>query len=153
MIIKNVKKIVKNILPWMEIDKKIFKIYKKSNKYILKNNKYLAYYYANKIYKKYGCIISPKADIGENLKLPHPIGVVIGSGAKIGNNVTIYQNVTIGWKYGDIEQCPEIGDNVIIYCNSTLVGDIKIGENTTVGCNSVVLKSVENNSRCVGVVK
>ena len=85
--------------------------------------------------------------------MPHPIGIVIGAGARIGENCVIYQNVTIGRKYRDIAEYPNIGDNVIIYCNSVLIGDINVGKNSVIGCNSVVLKSVDENSKCVGVVK
>lgn len=149
----NIKKIIKNIIPWMEQSEKIYRIYKKSNNLIKKNNKFLAYYYMNKMYKKYGCTISPKAEIGKNLKLPHPGGIVIGAESKIGDNVIIYQNVTLGRKKGEVLGCPIIENNVTIYCNSVLIGNITIGENTVIGCNSTVLKSVEANSKCVGVVK
>ena len=72
---------------------------------------------------------------------------------KIGENCTIYQNVTLGRKNKDIAEYPSIGNNVTIYCNSTIVGNIEVGENSIIGCNTVVLKSVEPNSKCVGVVK
>lgn len=153
MVKQQIKSLIKKVIPWEDKDKKIYKLYKKSRKWMKRNNKFIAYYYAYKIYKKFGCDISPKAEIGKNLILPHPMGIVIGRGAKIGENVKIYQNVTIGWKYGNIEQCPKIGNNVVIYSNSTLIGNIKIGDNTIIGCNSVVLKSVEENSTCTGVVK
>lgn len=149
----NVKEIIKWFIPWKNQDKKIYKIYKKSRKCILNGNKYFAYYYSYKIYKKFGCCISPKADIGVNLILPHPIGIVIGEGVKIGDNCTIYQNVTLGRKNKDVAEYPTIGNNITIYCNSVVIGNIEIGDNTVIGCNTVVLKSVEPNSKCVGVVK
>lgn len=147
------KEIIKWFLPWKNQDKKIYKIYKKSRKCILKGNKFWAYHCSHKIYKKYGCCISPKADIGKNIMLPHPIGIVIGEGVKIGDNCTIYQNVTLGRKNKDAAEYPTIEDDVTIYCNSTVVGDVTIGNGTVIGCNSIVLKSVEPNSKCVGVVK
>lgn len=148
-----IKKIIKKIIPWIDINEKIYIIYLKAHKASKKNNQLIAYYYANKIYKKYGCFIDPSAEIGRGLCLPHPIGIVIGAGARIGENCVIYQNVTIGRKYRDIAEYPNIGDNVIIYCNSVLIGDINVGKNSVIGCNSVVLKSVDENSKCVGVVK
>ena len=147
------KKIVKLITPWMDRDIKIYRIYKKANKWINRKNKYIANYYSNKIYKKYGCIISPNANIGKGLMLPHPIGIVIGAGAEIGDNVTIYQNVTIGRKYQNVAEYPKIGNNVIIYSNTSVIGNITIGENSIIGCNSVVLKSIDKNSVCAGVIK
>ena len=152
-ILEKIKKYVKKIVPWSQQDEKIYNLYKKSNKYIKKGKNHLADYYAYKIYRKYGCIISPKAEIGENFILPHPVGIVIGEGVKIGNNCIIYQNVTLGRKNRNMAEYPNIGDNVIIYCNSTVAGNINIGNNSIIGCNSVILKSVDSNSKCVGVVK
>ena len=148
-----IKKIVIYMSPWLNQSEKIYKLYKKANKYIERKKEYVAYFYFYKIYKKFGCYISPKAKIGKNLILPHPNGIVIGAEATIGENVTIYQNVTLGRKKGNILGCPTIGNNVTIYCNSVLVGDISIGDNTIIVCNSTILKSVEPNSKCVGVVK
>lgn len=148
-----IKKVVIDIIPWLNQSEKIYKLYQKANKCIERKKEYLADFYFYKIYKKYGCCISPKAQIGKNLTLPHPIGIIIGEGVKIGDNVTIYQNVTLGRKNKDISEYPKIGNDVTIYCNSVVVGDISIGDNTIIGCNSTVLKSVEPNSKCVGVVK
>ena len=150
---KFVKNIVKAMTPWMEREKKIYRLYKKSAKWIARNNTYLAYYYCYKIEKKYGCIISPRAKVGQNLRLPHPMGVIIGVGVEIGDNVTIYQNTTLGRKHENVETCPKVGNNVTIYCNSTVVGDVMIGDNATIGCNSVVLRSVAENEVCSGIVK
>lgn len=75
------------------------------------------------------------------------------SGVEIGDNVTIYQNVTLGRKNKEVAEYPKIEDNVVIYCNSTIIGNIKVGNNAIIGCNSLILKSVENNSICKGVVK
>lgn len=147
------KDCIKSLIPWLDVDKKIYKLYKKANKLYKQGKKQLAKYYSYKIYKKYGCQISPKAEIGDNLKLPHPIGIVIGEGAKIGKNCVIYQNVTIGRKNMQIEEYPTIGDNVIIYCNSSLIGKITVGNNVVIGCNSVVLKDLQENTTYSGVVK
>ncbi len=150
---KFVKEIVKALIPWVEREKKIYRLYKKSVKWIEKNNTFMAYYYCYKIEKKYGCVISPRAKIGENLKLPHPGGVIIGVGVQIGNNVTIYQNTTLGRKIENEETCPKVGNNVTIYANSMVVGDIEIGDNAIIGCNSVVLRSVGEDEICAGVIK
>ncbi len=150
---KFIKNIVKAMIPWVEREKKIYKLYKKSAKWIARNNTYLAYYYCYKIEKKYGCIIAPEAKIGRDLHLPHPIGVVIGAGVEIGDNVTIYQNTTLGRKHKDVGTYPKVGNDVTIYCNSVVVGDVEIGDNAIIGCNSVVLRSVAEKEVCTGIVK
>ena len=146
------RKIIED-LPWANIDKKIYKIHIKSRKAYEEGKIQLSNYYFYKIVKKYGCYISPRAKIGKNLKLPHPIGIVIGEGVKVGDNCIIYQNVTLGRKNRNIADYPTIGNNVVIYCNSTIIGNIEIGDDSIVGCNTVVMKSVEKKSVCTGVVK
>lgn len=153
MNINYIKSQINNIFPWVSEYKKIIKLYKKSHTYYMKGNKILAYYYYYKISKRYNCYISPSAEIGENIKFPHPTGIVIGENVKIGNNCIIYQNVTLGRKYQDKPEYPIIGDDVIIYSNSTIVGKITIGNNSIIGCNTVVLSSIGSNVICHGVVK
>lgn len=92
--------------------------------------------------------ISPSAIIGKNFKLPHTVGTVIGGGVKIGDNVMVYQNVTLGQK-GDYNY-PVIEDNVIIYPGSIVLGNIKVGEGSIIGANSVVLKDVPSHATVVG---
>lgn len=142
------KKIIKRLIPWADEEKKIYEIYMKSNKAIKRNKRYKALYYRYKNLKKYGCIIAPSAEIGENLKLPHPMGVIIGEGAKIGDNCTIYQQVTIGQKD---DKYPTLGNNVIIYAGAKVVGNIKIGNNVVIGANAVVIKDVPDNCTAVGI--
>lgn len=74
-------------------------------------------------------------EIGEGLLIPHPIGIVFGGGCVIGNNFTIYQNVTLGNKKGNY---PKIGNNVIVYCNSVVVGNISLHNDVIVGALSFV---------------
>lgn len=77
--------------------------------------------------------------IGYGLRIPHPIGIVFGGGGVIGNNFTIYQNVTIGNKK---DSYPLIKDNVTIYCGSVVVGEIIIENNVVIGALSFVDKSL-----------
>lgn len=77
--------------------------------------------------------------IGYGLKVPHPIGIVFGGGCIIGDNLTIYQNVTLGSKR---DSYPQINNNVTIYCNSVIVGNIVIEDNVVVGALSFVDKSL-----------
>ena len=78
--------------------------------------------------------------IGYGLRVPHPIGIVFGGGSIIGNDFTIYQNVTIGNKR---DYYPKINDNVTIYCNSVVVGKIVVENNVIIGALSFVDKSLD----------
>ena len=147
------KNIIRLMVPGVCIDEKIYLRYKISRFFYKKNLLSISKYIMYRTYRKYNCIISYKADIRGKLNLPHPIGIVIGEGTKIGKNVTIYQNVTLGRKNRDLAEYPSIGNNVIIYCNSVVVGKVKIGENSIIGCNSVVLKNIEPNKTAAGLIK
>lgn len=80
---------------------------------------------------------------------PHPLGIVIGYKVQIGEGCKIYHNVTIGTKETQNfkeGRYPTIGDNVIIYPNSIIIGDIKIGNNAVIGAGSIVLEDVPPNT-------
>lgn len=85
--------------------------------------------------------------IGEGFKINHGVGTVIGARCKIGNNCTIHQNCTLGDRNGGR---PTVGNNVIIYAGSMILGDITIGDGSIIGANSVVTKSCPPNSLIVG---
>lgn len=150
---RRVKRFIKWFIPWMEVDKKIYRWYLKSHKLYYSKHIFMAYYYCHRITKKYDCIISPQSYIGKNLHLPHPMGVIVGAGVRVGDNVVIYQHVTLGTKNKDVSEFPVIGDNVTIYCNSVIVGNVTIGKNAVIGCNSVVLRDVQENEIVGGIVK
>ena len=98
------------------------------------------------------CDISPKAIIGDRVKFPHPLGIVIGEGVIIGDGVKIWHHVTIGshGKQGASKAYPVIGDNVKIYANSSILGGVKIGSAAIVGAHSLVLKNVSNRKVVAG---
>lgn len=99
-----------------------------------------------------GIEIHPKVTIGDNFFIDHGTGVVIGETAVIGDNVTIYQCVTLGGTGKDKgDRHPKIGNNVTIGAGAKILGNIKIGDNCKVGANSVVLKEVKENSTVVGI--
>lgn len=87
------------------------------------------------------------AEIGEGLKINHGGGTVIGARCKIGNNCTIHQGCTIGDRKGGR---PVIGNNVMIYAGSLILGDINIGDNSVIGANSVVIHSCPPGSVLIG---
>ena len=105
-----------------------------------------------------GIEIHPGAKIGEGFFIDHGMGVVIGETTEIGNNVTMYHDVTLGGttvfnENGKImtKRHPTIGNNVIIGSGAQILGPITIGNNVKVGSNAVVLKDVAANMTVVGV--
>lgn len=99
-----------------------------------------------------GIEIHPGAQIGEGLFIDHGMGVVIGETAEIGNNVTIYQGVTLGGTGKEKgKRHPTIANNVVISTGAKVLGSITIGNNVKIGAGSVVLKDVADNCTVVGV--
>ncbi|MAF84923.1 MAG: serine O-acetyltransferase [Dehalococcoidales bacterium] len=99
-----------------------------------------------------GIEIHPGAKIGEGFFIDHGMGVVIGETAEIGNNVTLYQGVTLGGaSHQRAKRHPTLGNNVVVGVGAQLIGAITIGENTKVGSGSVVVDSVPANATVVGV--
>lgn len=104
---------------------------------------------------KTGIDINPGATIGEYFFIDHGTGVVIGETTKIGNNVKIYQGVTLGalstrmgQQLADVKRHPTIEDNVTIYSNSTVLGgETVIGENTIIGGNTFITESISANTK------
>ncbi|KQS67973.1 hypothetical protein ASG39_06475 [Rhizobium sp. Leaf371] len=94
------------------------------------------------------CHINLDSDIAPGLFLPHPTGIVIGSGARIGPGTTIYQSVTIGKTASP--QYPVIGAGCVLYPNSLVIGPLTLGDRAIVGAGSVVLKSVPADGVVVG---
>jgi serine O-acetyltransferase len=98
-----------------------------------------------------GIEIHPGATLGEGLFIDHGAGVVIGETAEIGENVTIYQGVTLGGTGKETgKRHPTIGDNVVIGAGSQLLGSITVGGDVKVGAGSVVVHDVPSNSTVVG---
>ena len=99
-----------------------------------------------------GVDIHPGATLGRRLFIDHATGVVIGETAIVGNDVTMYQGVTLGGTgKGHGKRHPTVCDNVFIGNNANLLGDITVGENSRVGAGSVVLSDVPPDSTVVGV--
>lgn len=99
-----------------------------------------------------GIEIHPGAKIGEGFFIDHGMGVVIGETAEIGDNVTLYQGVTLGGTSQQrTKRHPTLGNNVVVGVGAQLIGNITIGDNTKVGAGSVVINSVPANATVVGV--
>ena len=105
-------------------------------------------------HSKTGIDIHPGAEIDSNFFIDHGTGIVIGETTKIGKNVKIYQNVTLGaislgrgQLLKGVKRHPTIENNVTIYSGATILGgETVVGENTTIGANSFILESVSPNS-------
>ena len=99
-----------------------------------------------------GVDIHPGALLGRRLFIDHATGVVIGETTIVGNDVTLYQGVTLGGTgKGHGKRHPTLCDGVFVGNNANLLGNITIGENSRVGAGSVVLSDVPPNSTVVGV--
>nr|WP_257985104.1 serine O-acetyltransferase [Bacillus sp. T33-2] len=99
-----------------------------------------------------GIEIHPGAKIGRRFFIDHGMGVVIGETCEIGDNVTVFQGVTLGGTGKEKgKRHPTVKDNVLISTGAKVLGSITIGENSKIGAGSVVLKDVPPNSTVVGV--
>ncbi len=99
-----------------------------------------------------GVEIHPGATIGRRFFIDHGMGVVIGGTAEIGDDVTLYQGVTLGgtsWNAG--KRHPTLGNNVVVGAGAQVLGPILVGEGSKIGSNSVVVKEVPANSTVVGI--
>ena len=106
-----------------------------------------------------GIEIHPKAKIGKNLFIDHGMGVVIGETSEIGDNVTIYHNVTLGGIAPSInsndqrntKRHPTLENNVVVGSGAQILGPIIIKKNSLIGANAVVTKDVPENSVMIGI--
>lgn len=102
----------------------------------------------------FGIEVTPRCEIGGGLFLPHSSGTVIGA-ARVGENVTIFQGVTIGTKYADLKyeesNRPIIEDSVVLGAGSKVLGNITVGAGALVAANSLVINSVPPGVTVIGV--
>jgi len=99
-----------------------------------------------------GIEVHPGAKIGEGFFIDHGMGVVIGETSEIGDNVTLYQGVTLGGtSHQRARRHPTLGSNVVVGVGAKIIGNITIGDNSKVGAGSVVVNSVPADATVVGV--
>jgi serine O-acetyltransferase len=99
-----------------------------------------------------GIEIHPGARIGKGFFIDHGMGVVIGETTEIGDNVTLYQGVTLGGTGKEKgKRHPTLGNNIVVGSGAKILGPLKIGDNAKIGAGAVVLKDVPPNSTVVGV--
>lgn len=126
--------------------------YRKAHRLYQKGHYFHARWISQRTARKTGIEIHPGAVIGKGLFIDHGHGVVIGETAIIGDNVTLYQGVTLGGTGKETgKRHPTLEDNVMVSVGAKVLGSFTIGENSKIGAGSVVLKEVPPNSTVVGV--
>lgn len=126
--------------------------YRIAHKLYMKKHYFLARWISQRAVRKTGIEIHPGAKIGEGFFIDHGNGVVIGETAEIGNNVTLYQGVTLGGTGKESgKRHPTVCDNVMISAGAKVLGSFTIGEGSKIGAGSVVLEAVPPHSTVVGV--
>lgn len=131
---------------------KVMLHYRLAHKLYLKKHYFLARWISQRAVRKTGIEIHPGATIGKGLFIDHGSGVIIGETAIVGDNVTLYQGVTLGGTGKETgKRHPTIQDNVMISAGAKIIGSFTVGENSKIGAGSVVLKEVPPNSTVVGV--
>ena len=131
---------------------KVIMSYRVAHKLYLKKHYFLARWISQRAARKTGIEIHPGAKIGKGLFIDHGTGVIIGETTEIGNNVTLYQGVTLGGTGKEKgKRHPTLKDNVMVSAGAKILGSFTIGENSKIGAGSVVLKEVPPNCTVVGV--
>ena len=113
---------------------------------------FMARWISQRAARKTGIEIHPGATIGKRLFIDHGSGVIIGETAELGDNVTLYQGVTLGGTGKEQgKRHPTLRDNVMVSAGAKVLGSFTIGENSKIGAGSVVLNEVPPNCTVVGV--
>ena len=126
--------------------------YRLAHKLYVSGHYFWARYISQRGVRKTGIEIHPGAQIGKGFFIDHGNGVIIGETTIIGDNVTLYQGVTLGGtgkEHG--KRHPTIGNNVIIGSGAQVLGPIKIGNNAKIGSNAIVVKEVPANTTVIGM--
>ena len=131
---------------------KAIRMHRRAHFYYKHGMMFLARYVSQKAARKTGIESHPGATIGRRLVIDHGTGIVIGETTEIGDDVLIYQGVTLGGTGKDTgKRHPTIGNNVMISAGAKVLGPFKIGDNSRVAAGAVVLEEVPPNSTVVGI--
>ena len=126
--------------------------YRRAHKLYLKGHYFWARFLSQRAARKTGIEIHPGAIIGKGFFIDHGSGVIIGETTIIGDNVTLYQGVTLGGTGKETgKRHPTLCDNVMVSAGAKIIGSFTIGENSKIGAGSVVLEEVPPNCTVVGV--
>ena len=130
---------------------KVMFYYRLAHKLYLKRRYFLARWISQKGVRKTGIEIHPGAQIGKGFFIDHGNGVIIGETTVIGDNVTLYQGVTLGGTGKEQgKRHPTLGNNIMIGAGAKVLGSCTIGDNSKIGAGSVVLKDVPPGARVFG---
>ena len=128
------------------------RMHRRANFFYRHGHKFIARYISQKAVRKTGIEIHPAATIGKRLFIDHGTGVVLGETAVIGDDVTIYQGVTLGGTGHDTgKRHPTIGNGVLIGSGAKVLGPFKVGDNSRIAAGAVVLNEIPPDSTAVGV--
>ena len=131
---------------------KAIRMYRRANWCYRHRLFFLARWISQRAVRKTGIEIHPAAQIGRRFFIDHGTGVVIGETTVIGDDVTIYQGVTLGGTGKDTgKRHPTIGNNVMIGSGAKVLGPFKVGDNSNVAAGAVVLEEIPPNCTAVGV--
>ena len=126
--------------------------YRAAHKLYQNRHYFLARWISQRAVRKTGIEIHPGATIGKGLFIDHGSGVIIGETAELGDNITLYQGVTLGGTGKEQgKRHPTLRDNVMVSAGAKVLGSFTIGENSKIGAGSVVLEEVPPNCTVVGV--
>lgn len=128
-------------------------IYHRVANWLFRHNlRFLARAVSQHARRRTGIEIHPGATIGRRLVIDHGTGIVIGETAELGDDVLLYQGVTLGGTGKDKgKRHPTIGNNVLVGCGAKILGPFTVGDNSRIAANAVVLTEIPPNSTAVGV--
>ena len=131
---------------------KALRMYRRANFFYRHKMFFIARMISQRAVRKTGIEIHPGATIGRRLVIDHGTGVVIGETTEIGDDVLIYQGVTLGGTGKDVgKRHPTIGNNVMISSGAKVLGPFKVGDNVRIAAGAVVLEEVPEGATVVGV--
>src|SRR5574344_749295 len=131
---------------------KALRAYRRAHRLYLKKHYFWARWISQRALRKTGIEIHPGATIGKGLFIDHGSGVVIGETTEIGDDCTIYQNVTLGGTGKETgKRHPTLGNNVLVGSGAKVLGPFKVGDNARIAAGAVVLTEVPDNATAVGV--
>lgn len=131
---------------------KAVRMHRRANFFYRHKFYFLARWISQRATKKTNIEIHPAVKIGRRFFIDHGTGVVIGETCEIGDDVTIYQGVTLGGTGKDKgKRHPTIGNNVMIGAGAKVLGPFKVGDNSKIAAGAVVLSEIPENSTAVGI--
>lgn len=131
---------------------KAIRMHRRANWFYRHNFKFIARLISQRAVRKTGIEIHPAAKLGRRLVIDHGTGVVIGETAEIGDDVLIYQGVTLGGTGKDVgKRHPTIGNNVMISSGAKILGPFKVGDNSRIASGAIVLEEVPPDCTAAGV--